>query len=208
MSPELKICGLTKIREAKMLNQAGADYAGFVFFQKSKRNISLEQAADIRKRLKPGIQAVAVCVSPEEGLLKQIEEAGFDILQVHGMLRPEILEKTRLPIWRACNLEQPEDLEKLERHENITGYVVDAKTAGSGRTFDWEKSRKALIEARMSCFPGKKFILAGGLHPGNVAEGITLFAPDVVDVSSGVEGSEGKEDRLVQLFAERVKRYE
>lgn len=208
MIPELKICGLTRPEEAQMLNRAGADYAGFVFFPKSRRNVSFAQAAEIRKKLNQGIKAVAVCVSPGEGLLEQIEEAGFDIIQIHGKLKPEMLEQASLPIWRACNLEQPEELKNLEQHENITGYVVDAKTAGSGRTFDWEKSRKALQAARKNCFQEKKFILAGGLNLENVTEGIALFAPDAVDVSSGVEGTEGKEETLIQEFAGKVKHYE
>lgn len=208
MTPEMKICGLTRPEEAQMLNRAGADYAGFVFFPKSRRNVSFAQASEIRKKLNQDIKAVAVCVSPRKELLEQIEKAGFDMIQIHGELKPEILEQASLPIWRACNLEQPEELKNIEQHEKITGYVVDAKTAGSGRTFDWEKSREALQAARENCFQGKKFILAGGLNPENVAEGITLFAPDVVDVSSGVEGAEGKEEILVQIFAGRVKHYE
>lgn len=208
MTPEMKICGLTRPEEAQMLNRAGADYAGFVFFPKSRRNVSFVQASEIRKKLNQDIKAVAVCVSPRKELLEQIEKAGFDMIQIHGELKPEILEQASLPIWRACNLEQPEELKNIEQHEKITGYVVDAKTAGSGRTFDWEKSREALQAARENRFQGKKFILAGGLNPENVAEGITLFAPDVVDVSSGVEGTEGKEETLVQIFAGRVKHYE
>ena len=208
MIPEIKICGLTNPKEAELLNQAEADYAGFVFFAKSRRNVNFAQANEIKKKLSPGIQTVAVTVSPTEELLEQIEQGAFGILQVHGELTPEILEKSHLPIWRACNLVEPEDLKHLEQHEKITGYVIDAKTAGSGKTFDWENSQELLKEARETCFQGKKFILAGGLNPENVAEGIKIFAPDVVHVSSGVEGQCTKEQQLIRAFTGKVRENE
>lgn len=208
MTTEIKICGLTKPEEAVLINEAKANYAGFVFYSQSKRNVSLAQAEKIRKELSPQIRAVAVTVSPTEELLEQITKAEFDILQVHGELRNEILEQSRIPIWRACNLEQPEDLKHLEQHEKITGYVIDAKTAGSGKTFDWKSSKSLLKEAQDTYFQGKKFILAGGLNAENVAEGIKIFAPDIVDVSSGVESKNQKEQKLIRAFIGKVKEHE
>lgn len=190
-SPKIKICGLTKPEEADFLNQVKADYAGFVFFEKSKRNVTFPQAKEILSRLSSDIKRVAVTVSPDVTLCRKIEEYGFDILQVHGELKPEVLEQSGLPIWRACNIENTQDLKRLEHHEKITAYVVDAKTAGSGQTFDWQSSREA-ADRKEYYFHGKGFVLAGGLHSGNVTEGIELFQPDVVDVSSGVERSPDK----------------
>lgn len=206
-TPKIKICGLTRPEEAEFLNKEKADYAGFVFFEKSKRNVSFSEAEEIKNRLSANIKKVAVTVSPKEQLLKQIEQAGFDILQVHGELRPEILEKSTLPIWRACNLKEAKDIEQLEQHEKIIGYVIDAGTAGSGKTFDWKNSQKILEEAKKTVFKGKQFILAGGLHPENVAEGIEIFSPDIVDVSSGVEGKCGKEQKLIEEFARKVREH-
>lgn len=207
-NPRIKICGLTRTDEAKVLNESKADYAGFVFFEKSRRNVSIMQAREIKQKLNLTIQTVAVTVSPDKELVKQIEEAGFDVLQVHGELKPEILEYVRLPIWRACNLKEPEDVKKLEQHEKITGYVIDAGNAGSGRTFDWNHSRDFLEEARKNAFTGKKFILAGGLNSENVTEGIRMFAPDVVDVSSGVEREYRKEETLIVEFIRKVREHE
>ncbi len=207
-TPRIKICGLTRVEEAEFLNREKADYAGFVFFEKSRRNISLAQAIEIKQNLNPDIATVAVTVSPQKELLNQIEKADFDILQVHGELKPEILESTRIPIWRACNLKKPEDIRALEQHEKITGYVIDAGSAGSGRTFDWHNSIDFLKEARRTVFAGKKFILAGGLHSQNVEEGIRLFSPDIVDVSSGVEGTQGKEESLIIEFTRKVREHE
>lgn len=206
-TPCIKICGLTRTEEADFLNKARVNYAGFVFFEKSKRNVSFLQAKEIMNRLSPDIERVAVTVSPSEELLEEIENAGFDILQVHGELKPEILEKSTLPIWRACNLKEPEDIKKLEQHKKITGYVIDAGNYGSGKTFDWNSSKAVLEEAKQKVFAGKQFILAGGLNSKNVVEGINTFSPDIVDVSSGVEGKCGKDKILIEEFIGKVREH-
>lgn len=205
--PQIKICGLTRKKEADFLNSERVDYAGFVLFEKSKRNVSFSKIKEIGNRLSPDIKRVAVTVSPDKKLLEQIEQAGFDILQVHGELKPEILEESTLPIWRACNVKESKDIEQLEQHKKITGYVIDAGTAGSGTTFDWNKSWEVLEEAKKTIFAGKKFILAGGLKTENVAKGIEIFAPDIVDVSSGVEGKHGKEQKRIEEFVRKVREH-
>ncbi len=205
--PQIKICGLTRQKEADFLNREKVDYAGFVLFEKSKRKVSFSKIKEIGNRLSPDIKRVAVTVSPDKKLLEQIEQAGFDILQVHGELKPEILEESTLPIWRACNVKESKDIEQLEQHKKITGYVIDAGTAGSGTTFDWNKSWEVLEEAKKTIFAGKKFILAGGLNPENVAKGIEIFAPDIVDVSSGVEGKHGKEQKRIEEFVRKVREH-
>lgn len=205
--PQIKICGLTRKKEADFLNSERVDYAGFVLFEKSKRNVSFSKIKEIGNRLSPDIKRVAVTVSPDKKLLEQIEQAGFDILQVHGELKPEILEESTLPIWRACNIKEPKDIERLEQHKKITGYVIDAGTAGSGTTFDWNRSREVLEKAKKTIFAGKKFILAGGLKTENVAKGIEIFAPDIVDVSSGVEGEHGKEQKRIEEFVRKVREH-
>lgn len=208
VSPQIKICGLTRTKEAAYLNQIHAQYAGFVFWENSKRYVDIAQAEEICRCLDKNIMRVAVTVSPDLKLLGQIELAGFDILQVHGELKEEILEKSRISIWQACNLKETADIEKLLWHEKITGYVIDAGTAGSGRTFDWAASRQILEKARTTLMAGKTWILAGGLNSQNVQEAIQIFAPDVVDVSSGVEGDCGKEKTLILEFAGKVRENE
>lgn len=212
--PKVKICGLTKIEDAKALNEAQADYAGFVFYEKSKRNVSIEDAEKIGSILNDRIKKVAVTISPDAKLLEQIEQLGFHILQVHGELKKEVLEKSHIPIWRACNLKEIKDVEQLEQHKKIQGYVIDAGTAGSGNTFDWEQHQESIRKMRNTLFAGKQFILAGGLQIENVRKGIELFSPDVVDISSGVERKEeqkfgqeksGKDKALILEFVKKVR---
>ena len=101
---KIKICGLTDPRETIFLNEAGADYAGFVFYEKSKRNITIAQAEVIREKLNSEIKRVAVTVAPTADFVKTIEESGFDILQVHKSLDPKLLEMIHIPVWFAINI--------------------------------------------------------------------------------------------------------
>jgi phosphoribosylanthranilate isomerase len=223
---EVKICGITTPQEVLYLNRAGVQYAGFVFFEKSKRNVTIQTAKDLMQKLNRDIRRVAVTVSPDVQLAKQLACAGFDILQVHGELNPEILQETKIPIWRALNLtgeaETSKVLSELEAAEaqtdstnpndsagkmRISAVLVDAPAFGSGKTFDWENP---LEEFRWRIREqGRRLILAGGLTPENVKRGIEIFSPDIVDVSSGVEGADGKKsESLIQDFVNNTKKSE
>lgn len=214
---EIKICGLTRPEEAAYLNEVKADYAGFVFFQKSKRNVTIERAQDISKYLEPSIKKVAVTVSPDVELALGLQEAGFDILQVHKELTLPVLEEVTIPVWYAFNIADQKQLEEKQAFleglpeplkAKIEAVVVDGAEYGSGKTFDWKKSKrlkKAGAQSPPDIFSGRRFVLAGGLDPSNVAEGIRLFCPDVVDVSSGVEGESGKERELIAEFVKKAR---
>ena len=212
---QIKICGLTWAEEAEYLNEAKADYAGFVFYEKSKRNVSVERAGQIIKELDSSIKKVAVTVSPDAGLIDMLQNSAFDILQVHGNLEKEVLNMIEKPVFLAINIQDSEAAcEKLRFYEEmfadmnrkIDGILVDAPDFGSGKPFNWHRSRRLLQAGdRSSPLYGKRFILAGGLNSGNVAEGIRLFEPDVVDVSSGVEGENGKSREKILDFVKAVR---
>lgn len=213
---EIKICGITTKEEAGYLNENDVNYAGFVFFEKSKRNLSIAEAQSIFPVLKDGIKKVAVMVSPTADFIKEVQESGIEILQIHKELSVEVLEAAKLPVWYAFNVADPVQLaakkkflEELPEHlaGKIEAIVVDAANYGSGETFDWtvgiDKDALSIV------FKNRKFILAGGLKPSNVQEGIGIYHPDVVDVSSGVEGENGKKDRqVVKEFVGKVRSYE
>lgn len=202
--PKIKICGITTPKEAEYLNQAKVDYAGFVFYEKSRRNLSFPQALEIQKALSPNIKRVAVTVSPDIYLCQKLEAAGFDVIQIHGELNLEMLGAARLPLWRAFNVDSVEALQRPEDHEKITAYVVDAPSAGSGKTFHWQNAQ-TIARQKESFFYGKPFVLAGGLNAQNVQEGIRVFRPDIVDVSSGVETNCGKDSQLIFAFVEKAR---
>lgn len=210
---QIKICGITSVEEAVYLNNAKVDYAGFVFFEKSKRNVSMEQAQKIINALDPSMKTVAVTVEPDSKLVHAIEKAGFSILQVHGELKNEVIAQTNLPIWKSMNLtdltsawEQMNRLAGIE--DKIAGYLLDAPSYGSGQTFSWETFLKnPKSEELLAKLKQKTFVLAGGLHAENVCKGIEIFAPDIVDVSSGVEGETGKEQTKINEFVRKVREH-
>lgn len=199
---KIKICGLTRPEEADYVNRNRVDFAGMVlFFPKSKRSISIEQAQKILDTLRPSVKSVAVVVSPTLEQAIQIEHTGFDYIQIHGELSHEILEKCSLPILRALNSPSRAEFETCEQSPRIAGYVIDAAEPGSGKTFDWNTAKS---------FPrnGKLFLLAGGLTPDNVAAAIRAVQPDGVDVSSGVELTKELPDKdaaKIDLFVKRVR---
>ena len=212
---KIKICGLTSETEAGYMNEFNIDYAGFVFYEKSRRNVTFEKAARIMSELDKDIKRVAVTVSPDKTLVNNIEKAGFDIIQIHGELDLNVLESVNIEVWRAINIADVDNLcEKLKFYaqqsesvtDKINGILADAPDFGSGKPFDWHKSRRLLKAGdRSSPFGERIFILAGGLNSTNVAEGIKVFAPDVVDVSSSVEGESGKSKEKIQEFVKAVR---
>ena len=191
MKVEIKICGFTDPKEAAYIHYPSVAMMGMVlFFPKSKRNISIDQAKKIMKAADPNIKKVAVVVSPTVEQAKEIEKAGFDFLQVHGHLSEGVLEKTTIPIIKAFNVGD-EGNPSYEESDRIIAYLFDAAEPGSGKSFDW--SRLSPMKRT------KKWILAGGLRPDNVARAISSVHPDAVDVSSGVERDDGNGKDLTKI---------
>ena len=203
MAVKTKICGITSIEEVEMLNACLPDYAGFVmFYENSKRNNGIEQVRELLEGLDERIQRVAVTVSPTPEQMRLLSQMNFQILQVHGSLSQEAIEACALPIWRAYHVTDEKEPE-LEEDEmgKIAGYVLDGASPGSGKPFAW----KAL---QSFCRDDKMLILAGGLCAKNVRAAIDTLSPDVVDVSSGVEGDCGKDAGKIQEFIGKVKAHE
>lgn len=197
---KVKICGITTESEIGYLNESEADYAGFVFWEKSKRYVTLQKAEKLKDKLINNIKAVAVMVSPEIEFVREIEDVGFDILQIHGELKPEVLNKAVKPIWYAQNIKNSSDIADLGIDQKISAIVIDGEKYGGGKTFDWTDEA---VNKRMDIkIP---IVLAGGLNSKNVIDGIEKFQPDIVDVSTGVEGTSGKDKKLILDFIERVK---
>lgn len=197
----IKVCGLTEVREAEYLNRFKIDFAGFVlFFPKSKRNISIEKAEEIMKRLDKNIKKTAVVVSPAKEQIIDICNSGFDYIQIHGKIEEEVLKMAQIPVLKAFNVDDMDEFKMYSSNEKIAGYVFDAAEPGSGRTFDWDILSQIERE-------GKLFILAGGLNPDNVRKAVAAVNPDMVDVSSGVENDDGfgKDILKIEKFVKQVR---
>ena len=199
-STKVKICGLTSPAEAQYLNENHVDFAGMVlFFPKSKRNISIEQAMEIMAALDASIKRVAVVVSPSIEQIRQIEAAGFDYVQIHGEI-PQPESAIAIPILKAFNVSDMGSYEKYHNDSRIAGYVFDAIEPGSGKTFDWRLVDNIPRDEKL-------LLLAGGLNPDNVRMAIEAVHPDGVDVSSGVENDDGagKNPQKIHDFVAAIK---
>ncbi|GFI27991.1 N-(5'-phosphoribosyl)anthranilate isomerase [Lachnospiraceae bacterium] len=141
--PKIKICGITSREEAEYLNEANAEYAGFVLYEKSRRKVNFSLAAEAMEALKEGILKVAVVVDPSLALVREIEQQKFDIIQVHGTLCREVREGAKLPVFRAVNISDPTMWKAFTKEEIaaggcIAGYVADGAGYGGGVGFDWK----------------------------------------------------------------------
>lgn len=203
-STKIKICGLTSPAEARYLNENHVDFAGMVlFFPKSKRNISIEQAKEIMAALDSSIKRVAVVVSPSIEQVRQIEASGFDYIQIHGEIpetEAEAEAAIAIPILKAFNVSDMGSYEKYHNDSRIAGYVFDATEPGSGKTFDWKLVDNIPRDEKL-------LLLAGGLNPDNVRIAIEAVHPDGVDVSSGVENDDkaGKNPEKIHDFVAAIK---
>ena len=203
--PEIKICGITSREDVRLLIKYGADYAGMVvYYPKSRRNITIDEAGEYVDILKKSdIKTVAVTVSPDVGQLKQIQDKGFDYIQIHGELHEDVYRECRLPIIRAINISE-DDINNIRKNiakeadkDKVAGILLDAGIPGSGKVFDWNSVKELELKE-------KKLFLAGGLNSDNIAAAVKCVMPDVVDVSSGVEYDDvlikGKDENKIRQF--------
>jgi phosphoribosylanthranilate isomerase len=197
----VKICGLRTAADVVAVARAGAAYAGFVFFAKSPRNLTLAQARAAALAAPPGLAKVALTVNATDAVLDAILEAvPLDMLQLHGSESPDRVAEVRarygLPVMKAVGVADEGDLAALRDFGTVADQIlVDAKPlpGGNGLSFDWR-----LLAGRRWLRP---WMLAGGLTAGNVAEAVRLTGARQVDVSSGVESAPGVKDHaLIAAF--------
>ncbi|WP_116599511.1 phosphoribosylanthranilate isomerase [Primorskyibacter marinus] len=207
----VKICGLGTEADIKAVSDAGAAYAGFVFFPKSPRNVTVTQARALALLTPPGLAKVALVVNAEDALLDEItDQVPLDMLQLHGRETPERVQEIRarygLPVMKAVGVASEEDLPALDSYGRVADQLlVDAKPpkgadlpGGNGLAFDWR-----LIAGRRWPVP---WMLAGGLTPANVALAVQMTGARQVDVSSGVESAPGVKDAAkIAAFAKAVR---
>ncbi|MEP5155204.1 phosphoribosylanthranilate isomerase [Planktotalea sp.] len=198
-SVSTKICGLSTLIDVLAAADAGANYVGFVFFDKSPRNVSIESARSLAVEVPVGIVKVALTVNATNEELDAITAAvPLDMLQLHGKETPErVLEvKARygLPVMKAVGVADASDLPALASYSAVADQLlIDAKPpkgadlpGGNGIAFDWQ-----LIADYDFTIP---WMLAGGLTPQNAMEAVRMTGARQLDVSSGVEGAPGVKD--------------
>ena len=189
----VKICGITNNEDAHAAVECGADALGFVF-AKSPRQVTKEQARDIVKNLPPFVSPVGIFVDEEIDTLKWIcDFCAIRTVQLHGSESPLYLNDLRgYKIIKAFRVKEEDDLKPLANykpHAFLLDSYVEGTMGGTGVTFKLEVARQAHKYGNI--------ILSGGLTPENVKDAIQIVKPYAVDVSSGVESSPGKKDKLL-----------
>jgi phosphoribosylanthranilate isomerase len=199
----IKICGITRIEDALVAAQAGADAIGLVFYEKSPRHVTAQQAARVVAALPPFVTVVGLFVNPSEEMVREVmRQVPLDVLQFHGEEEPEFCACFGRPWIKAIRVRSDADLiQCAARYRMAQGLLLDAFVegahGGTGESLDW-----ALIPKNLPL----PVILAGGLHNSNVAEAIRLIRPYAVDVSSGVEVAKGIKDAAkIAAFINEVK---
>ncbi len=204
MSPvRSKICGITRIEDALAAVQAGADAIGFVFYPKSPRAVTFQQARDIIRALPPFVTTVGLFVNTSRCEMGELLDAvPLDLLQFHGDEAVADCDGWHRPYIKAVRVKAGDDIAAACRaFPSASGILLDTYVegvpGGTGEAFDW-----SLIPQGLS----KPVILAGGLTPDNVAAAIAQVRPYAVDVSGGVEASRGIKDHAkIQAFIEAVR---
>lgn len=199
-----KICGITRPEDARLAATLGADALGVVFYEGSRRAVTLEQGRRIREAVPAMTTLVALFVDPEPAQVRTVLEAlSPDCLQFHGEEPAAFCESFGRPYMKALRVRPDLDVQQAaQAYPSASAILLDAwhpsEAGGTGRQFDWQVACD--LNARL---PGR-VVLAGGLAPGNVAEAIRLVGPWAVDVSSGVESAPGikSPDKLNEFFRE------
>jgi phosphoribosylanthranilate isomerase len=221
MKVRVKICGIKTLEIAEAAIEDGTDALGFVFYEKSPRNIGIQDAKKIILNLPPFVNKVGVFVDKgRDDLLKIIEETGIDTIQVHGDSEiysydfvKDFRERTNLPIIMVVRVDKLDNktisnlIENPVQKKNlISAWLVDKYSpeafGGTGKSVGFESLEGEIIEE----FIKKRVIIAGGLNSSNIYRLIETIVPYGIDVSSGVEKEKGVKDKiLIKEFLEAVR---
>ncbi len=189
----IKICGLTSVEDALAAVAAGADAIGLVFYPKSPRCVSIEQAQAIVRAVGPFVTAVGLFVdATREEVEAVLAAVPLQLLQFHGSESAVFCASLQRPFIKALRMAKDVDVAAAAgdyARAGALGLLLDSYSAaapgGTGETFAWERIPVSLP---------LPLILAGGLTPANVAAAVRQVKPYAVDVSSGVEAAPGRKD--------------
>ena len=194
MTTFVKICGLTDETAIETAVDAGADAIGFVFFDKSPRNITPQAASRLAKYIPAQVRRVAVMRHPAAALWDEVQQVlQPDALQTDSEDFAYLTVAATVDKWPVLREGAVPDTESLP-----ATFIYEGRNSGRGQTVDWDAAAAIATRGNM--------ILAGGLDQGNVATAIARVAPYGVDVSSAVESQPGIKDAAkIRAFIEAAK---
>ena len=188
---KIKICGITDLATANFCINKKVNYLGFVFYEPSPRNISIDHAKLILEDIGNKINKVAVTKDPSDDLLFSLKPLSFEYLQVHGDVSIERLQAIKnivnKKIIMSFNINDQSDLDNVSNYEDLSDFFLfDSKSSGSGIKFDWSLLNQINSE--------KEYFLSGGLNSENLKSAINNVNTHYFDISSGVEKTTGVKD--------------
>ena len=188
------------MEDIEIVNKYKPEYIGFIFAP-TRRYVAPEFAAELKSRLADGIKAVGVFVNEDaETVLKIAKTVPLDVIQLHGDENEDYIKSLgkAFEIWKAIRLSGGEEIPEIAGTDRILLDKYDANEYGGiGKTFDWS--------AGVNLNSKTPVMLAGGLNKENVLDGIRIFNPAGVDVSSGVETDGVKDEDKVREFIKTVR---
>lgn len=199
MMTKIKLCGLMRPCDIETANLLMPEYIGFVFAKNSKRYVSREQAAALKKMLHPDITAVGVFVDEDMKNIKALLDEGIiDAVQLHGREDEGYIRHLRSLtdklIIKAFRVEDRNDIKRAQ--ESPADYVLlDSDKGGTGTAFDWQ----------LLPHIDRPYFLAGGLTADTVGEAVRRWQPYAVDVSSGIETDGHKDAEKMRAFVEKIR---
>ncbi len=205
----IKMCGITRKKDAAAGIEAGVDALGFIFHEKSPRNIKPDFVRQLVSSLPPFVDSVGVFVDRQlEEVEELVEYCRLSHAQLHGSESPkycERLERFASPvrIIKAFRIGEESQASDCSPYDDVAcGYLLDTyvkgNAGGTGETFNWEIIKQLHLK--------RPLILAGGLSPENILNAMTAASPFAVDVNSGVESAPGIKDHAkITEFVKKVK---
>ncbi len=194
----VKICGLRSERDVELAVEAGADMVGMVLSPGFRRSVSLEEAASMADASGDAVSVGVFVDAPPEAVIRAVYELGLDAVQLHGSEDDEYVSRirsdARVTVVKSFVVKGPQDVEAARR--SSADLVLLDGGMGTGTGFDLSLAGGI----------GRRFLLAGGLDPQNVAQAIASARPYAVDVSSGVETEGVKDPEKMRAFVESVRR--
>jgi phosphoribosylanthranilate isomerase len=194
----VKICGVTDVETARVVEQSGADFIGFVFAE-SKRKVTPDVVKKIIQSLQTSIKTVGVFVDTPKNMVEQIaRDVGLDFVQLHGSETPEDVKDYDIPCIKALKLKTADDAKQLIAYDETCAYLlVDSSVPGSGEPFDWTWLQETTLHTPL--------LLAGGLNIDNLDRAKQVKAISGFDVSSGVETDGKKDHQKITAFIDKAK---
>ena len=212
MRTRVKICGITRTDDVELAVNAGVDALGLVFYDKSPRFITNQQAAEISQAIPSFVSCVALFKDADAQQIETVlNTVNIDLIQFHGSETVEFCEQFSRPYIKAlgmkgANCDVNYLIAKAEKYHTAKALLLDShapgEAGGTGEVFDW-----SMLASNVSVDRGirQEIILAGGLAPDNIKSAIEIARPYAVDISSGVERSPGIKDKTkIDAFMQQV----